>query len=141
MGSGESGRLVLKVANPTEHPFYIFGFGISDVPHTIEVQKDGRWKEVPRPRSLTLASMSKFLPNSYILFDISLPFLSDDEEITFRVRAFLSTEPDLTSPSDPTMKRYLEIVSQPFTTRDFKNLKPSAEQLKIPGLDPTPPEK
>jgi len=144
------GELILKVTNPTDHPFYVLGWMLSDIPHIVEIQKNGKWSPVPVTRCGFGMTMRTFKANSYLVCDISdLPLMEDD--CTFRVRVYLYTEPDIWNVyTEPKKKPYIELVSQSFSTKDFRTAKANEGAKgtetrnlapRIPGLEPIPESK
>jgi len=76
--------------------------------------------------------MRAFLPSSYLLFSAVPPSTSYpyNDNVIFRVRAFLYTDPAFTNPYlDLTKKPFIEVVSRPISTKTAPS---------IPGLDPVP---
>ena len=139
--AGRDGELVLKVTNPTDRVFYVYGYQTSDVPHTIEILKGNKWVEAPPRRCATGWSFRRFQPHSEIVFavpDAPLDMVGD-EDITFRVRAYLYLSTDLNLYKDPSHKPYVEAVSEPFHAKDFRSAKDAAQ--KYPGWERIPKDK
>jgi len=93
----------------------------------------------PLYEPLAVRKMRAFLPSSYLLFSAVPPSTSYpyNDNVIFRVRAFLYTDPAFTNPYlDLTKKPFIEVVSRPISTKEFAPLKPTAPS--IPGLDPVP---
>lgn len=130
------GELILKVNNPTERLFYVLGLSITDIPHNIEVLKNGKWEVVPSRRCGTGMSVRKFLPQSSIIFTAEAPLNEDD--VTFRVRVYLYTEPDIFNLyTQPNRKPYIELVSPQFSTKDFHKKRGEGLKLpRLPGVEP-----
>jgi hypothetical protein len=130
------GELILKVNNPTERLFYVFGNDITDIPHNIEVLKNGKWEVLPSRRCGTGMSTRKFLPQSSIVFTADAPL--NENDVTFRVRVYLYTEPDVFNLyTEPKRKPWIELLSPQFSTKDFH--KKSGERFnlpRLPGVDP-----
>jgi len=125
----EVGELYLKVNNPTDRNYYVFGICITDIRCHVEVLKDGKWTDMPSLRcGGTCNSLRPILPHSYIVFRAcELPLNAPD--IIFRLRVFLSTEPSLDS--KPTDKPWMQLVSPPFNSTDFR--RPNDADVQLPA--------
>ncbi len=112
-------ELILKVTNPTDQVLYVLGLSTADVPHTIEVLRGGKWVEQPPKRCGTLMSFRRFQPQSHLVFTVFDAPL-DEEDVTFRVRAYLYTTTERANIyKDTTTKPYIDVVSEPFHSKDF----------------------
>jgi hypothetical protein len=134
-------ELILKVTNPTDRALFVLGLSTTDVPHTIEVLRAGKWVEMPPKRCGTLMSFRRFQPGSHLVFTVFDAPL-DEDDVTFRVRAYLYTTSERTNIyKDTTTKPYIEVVSEPFHSKDFhapRDNKGNPGAPSVPGLDPTP---
>ena len=136
------GELILKLNNPTDRTFFVFGNSITDIPHNIEVFRNEKWEVIPPRRCGFGMSMRKFLPQSSIVFDAHEAPLHEDD-LKFRVRVWIYTDDDhFNLYKDPNRKAYVELLSPEFSTKDFhKNRTYSCMPPRLPGtpLD-KPPE-
>jgi hypothetical protein len=132
-----SGELILKVNNPTDRTFYVLGFSITDIPYRVEVLKDGKWSVVPSRVCGTGMNVRPFLPNSYIVFTAHEAPVTDPD-ITFRLRVYLYTEPDIFSLyTEPNRKPWVDFVSPAFNSNDFREKREGDIQLpRLPGIEP-----
>jgi hypothetical protein len=136
---GRIGQVILKINNPTTTTYYIPGSFMTDVPCVIEIERDGKWVTWPQRRTLLIPKMRPFLPSSYLLFDTFTPFVQEPR-VTFRVRAFLYTNPTFTNPyMDLTKRPFIEVVSRSLSTKELEPLEePVPPEPSIPGLRPIP---
>jgi hypothetical protein len=119
------GELIMKLNNPPGRTYYVFGMSINCFPHTIEVRRRGRWVVAPGQGSCWTGSESRpLLPDSYVVFDTYLP-PSVKNYAKFRINLSLqTTAPDFSNADKaPPEKRYIELVSEPFFTKDLKPVK------------------
>jgi len=90
------------------------------------------------------------LPHSYIIFTADESPLNTGytDNILFRIRVFLYTQPDIRSLyTEPNSKPWIELVSPTFNSNDFRQKifldaklpgLPGVDPVAIPGLDPIP---
>jgi len=141
------GELIMKLNNPPGRTYYLYTPGITSILAAIEVQKDGQWIDAPRETyCLTsfyaCARTHPFLPDSYVVFDTDLPPSLRDYSV-FRVNVrLLTAPPDLLHPEAvPPGKGYIDLVSEPFSTKDLKPVKLPPTPASEDHPQPTPPGK
>ena len=139
------GEVILKLNNPTDQPVYLFGTFQTDVQHTVQILKDGKWTDSDMPATCRIdPTYRAILPGSYIVFDVyGVPPLSDgDEDLTFRVRAVFHTEPDTQrTAKDPKRNTWIELFSPTFSTKELRPKKAPTPAAELPGLEPIPRSK
>jgi len=141
INTAELPAVILKINNPPGRKFYIYGLYMTDVPHVLEVEQNGHWTPLPPfYEPLAVRKMRAFLPGSYLLFDVYPPSTSYpyEDNLKFRVRAFLYTNPAFTNPFlDLRQRPFIEVISRPIFTQETAPLKTPAPP-SIPGLVPVP---
>ncbi len=127
-------ELILKVTNQTDQVLFVLGLSTADVPHTIEVLRDGKWVEQPPRRCGTLMSFRRFQPQSHLVFTVFDAPL-DEEDVTFRVRAYLYTTTERANIyKNTTTKPYVDVVSEPFHSKDFHATPDTGTSPAVPGV-------
>lgn len=137
MEKGTTSELILKVNNPTDRTFYVYGTSITDIPCQVEVLQNGKWIVVPPRRCGWGMSTRPFLPHSDLVFTVNEAPL-DERDLAFRIRVYLYTIADITSLYvDPPKQEWIECVSPVFRSNDFRQKREQDIVLpRVPGGQP-----